>query len=322
MAMLRDAYWEGDLKRGPAEQRETHRVEIRGLTSTEEEALKWGLADVMDPEKIALSECNHRGCVASLSVALEPTVDYEENYTLLGRIQDFCYENGIAAKQYTEIDRGGKRQTVVNILGVNTWLGTKGEALNCKTAPGTPWEVPAEALRVFPGQQIPIVNGIGDVDLACPKRTLGKKCEIVHAERNAIEGGLALIDALDLKYDKLMLCSTWIPCPDCLQLIIDHRDKFRDSWIISAYRAQGDEEDLRNGRAIVEMFNATGLNHLHGPFLEIPKNPGYGWLPANIDLVIDSLERVVPGSTDLLQMRHLAYSAALRAKALNQIKRP
>ncbi|MEA3357758.1 MAG: hypothetical protein U9Q67_04985 [Patescibacteria group bacterium] len=153
---------------------------------------------VMRSDMLALSECSHRTVVATVFSELPPGTDLD----MIRRLFD---ERGIMGSIVNI-----KGCDFLYVFGVNEWTDESSDPLDCKGV-GIPWEM---GLNRLDGDGT--ICSRSDVDLACPKRVLEKKCDLTHAEPRALAGFLEIVDALGIgEFTKSFIVCNWVNCPTC-----------------------------------------------------------------------------------------------------------
>lgn len=244
-----------------------------GYSELEETMLILSLAMVISPDLMTASHCNHRAVSSSIVQYYKMPFAPE----LQQQMTDYMAEEPLTRNRVVV---GTESDTCIVSHTINNWIDTlpfleDDLILNCKVTPGRPYELPREHLLQLP--QNLEVHSISDVDNACPKRQFGTACHITHAERAAISYHEKLRKHFALPTpDNTILTCTWVPCADCLRLITDHKELYGNRLdVFSMYTA--DEDDNDSARKIKELQGNIGT--FSGPFVKIPKVPGYGWLP-------------------------------------------
>jgi len=87
------------------------------------------------------------------------------------------------------------------------------------------------------------------------------------------------------------MCCTWVPCPNCLRALVDHKEIFGNSRIISVCGALEDEDDITNVEQIRRLFDDEKLGGFHGPYAKTSKSPGYGWIWSDVEVLESMLEQ-------------------------------
>lgn len=263
------------------------------------------LAMVLDTDLLKLSQCSHRAVSATLSLHLEtpPTRKQRDmSKTLL-------WNNKVIGNFYDTHDG-----SYLVIHGNNNWRSQEldpTQILDCKIMPGHPTEVGRENLLHLSEDKE--VKADEEIDNACPKRTKGTACNIIHAEAAVINSAKEVVDCLQLSpSSKTILTSTWVPCPKCVNLITSNHKIFGSKIdVFSVYKAYGDDDDDRMARVIQKDLHKDSLGRLAGPFISLPKTvPGYGWWPAKAESnkkIQNQLSLVKP--TD--ESRTLSYALSL-----------
>lgn len=138
---------------------------------------------------------------------------------------------------------------------------------------------------------------LSEIDNACPKRTKHLECRITHAEADVLKNTVDLFRQLGIgPATKTILTTTWTPCPNCFSLILENKEVYGTHIdMFSIYSAVGDEEDQKMNTAIKKQLDHGNLGNLHGPYIHVPKNPGYGWYPAR-EQMIDEVRPLIPTS--------------------------
>jgi hypothetical protein len=248
-----------------------HPPKLKDYSSGEGWMLGLQLAMVLDPNLLKLSECNHRAVSATLSLHLKesPTKEDQAKAHLL-----LLLNNTIG--HFFETSEG----TFLVLHGNNNWRSReldKKDILSCKTMPGHPTQVPRENLpHLSENLEVRLDS---EIDNACPKRTKLLPCKIMHAEAAVINSAKEVMETLKLPAStKTILTSTWVPCPNCVELIIDNRVVFGSKIdIFSIYKAAGDKDDDEMASRIQNELHKDDLGKLSGPFIALPKTtPGYG----------------------------------------------
>lgn len=257
------------------------------------------VVEVLSLTHLDSSECNHRSVVASVSFELPDSMK-----TDIEAIKAWAEIAYMPLNIYVY----GNDRVFVHVLGVNSWQDPDAlPNLKCKPVHGMPHQVTLDPnVTLMPdGTAFPRIPTLSYNHQMCPKRVQGVECNITHAEMQALDHTFKLLNALNLKDIEFTLTCNWVSCPDCLSKILDHKDRIKSGKVVCIFAAEGDEDDLRNSRIIKERLGPiSGLEEMHGPFISIPKMPGYGWDVVNIPL----LAKLTEGDSKLHEFMKLCYS--------------
>ncbi len=286
-------------------------LQIPGYQPFEERLLSLALATVVQPELMTMSHCAHRA--VSACVVLQ-----YENFSLFDEpcweIDHFLADAGRfgLARTYE-----GKNTFLV-VHGFNNWFDSADaltlarlsdeNLLNCKVFPGRPHKVSWLDLKHLK----PVENlSLGDIDKACPKRTLARECNVTLAETSAFLAACDVVKKYHLPpATKTILASTWVPYPGCVWDIRENPDIFGSSAdVFSVYGTSGETDDNQSAREIDQYLSDNNLGHFYGPYLRIPKDPGYGWLPAEVQFAGQKAKELGEGKMETLLKR--AFNLAL-----------
>lgn len=245
---------------------------FNGYTPLQEALFVLSLGMVINPDLLSFSHCTHRA-VAACMVQTHTKLPDEK----LAEISHYMRSKSRSLLLFTT-----QNETAIVSYGTNNWLDTPplvpaDLVHDCKITPGTPLEVPRAHLPHL-HLDSPMDN-YPDIDNACPKRTRGAQCHVAHAERSVIESIDRMQQAVELPTpESSILACTWVPCTDCLALITTQKNLSGKNFdLYSVYAA--DDDDMTSAREIKAMLQPE-LNHFSGPYVQVPKQPGYGWWPA------------------------------------------
>lgn len=246
---------------------------VNGYDNHQKQMLVAALAVCVNPDILKLSHCAHRAVVACVGLYFE---EFPDNLIVP------LVQNHPGNLEVIKVGEGPDAARVFMAYGYNNWFRDADNNLDCKIMPGAPNEVPIESLLHLKGRQMIDQN---DFDNACVKRTEKVDCHIEHAESSVISSTMETFQKLGVKpAQKTVLACTWVSCPDCMEKIKTQKDVYgEDLEVFPILAAAGDEEDRKMAIEGRRVLNPNGLNHLHGPYIEIPKNSGYGWFPAMKD---------------------------------------
>lgn len=246
-------------------------VGVNGYSPEEEQILILTLAACGEPNLLQLSECPHRAVVACLAV-------YYKNFDNTQIEEITRRHEGPFCILKSKTNPNGR---IIISFGYNNWQQIKENNLNCKPVPGMPHEVPQESLNLE-DRSTKRVGNLSEVDNACLKRTKKLACHITHAERSVITNTLTLLRNLHLgQADKTILATTWTPCIDCFNLIVEHSEIYGINIdTFSLFSAVGDADDREMNQRIRETLDQGQLGELHGPYIGVSKENGYGWYPS------------------------------------------
>ena len=259
-------------------------IGIQGYTPQQERLLVASFAACAEPQLLQLSECSHRAVMATAVLYFE---DFDEKM-----IPEITYNH--AGEFFMFKPEGNPHGRFFVSYGYNNWTFIKKgvEQLDCKPVAGMPYDMPTGSLKHLDIHET--VNNLSEIDKACPKRTRGVTCNIAHVEATVLNNTIDLFRNLGIApATKTILTTTWTPCTDCFSLILQNKEVYgTDIDVFSIYSAIGDEDDARMNKAIKEDLDHANLGNLHGPYINIPKNPGYGWYPAREQIINDVRSKI------------------------------
>lgn len=262
-------------------------LQIEGYNHPQEQMLTAALAICLNQEILKRSHCTHRAVVAAVGLYFE---SFPDNLIMT------LAQRHPGTFQMIKVGEGKDATRIFMAYGYNNWFGNDVDNLDCKIMPGAPDEVPIESLVHLDGRPM---TSVDDYDNACPKRTKNLECNIQHAEADVISSTLRTFQSLGISpAEKTILACTWVPCPDCMEKIKDQKQVYGENIeVFPIYTAANDEDDRNMALEARKVLNPNGRDHIHGPYIEVPKKNGYGWFPVMKDtpgLIKESLERKTP----------------------------
>jgi hypothetical protein len=249
---------------------------IPEYSDIQEQALAAAYAIVLSPVLLRWSHCNHRTVSSCLVQHFDTHIPFETQLEI-ARVSGIV--NRLACVLASESG------DFLFVHGNNNWFDLHKHQqpdflLNCKIMPGLPQEIGKENLQYLDSTNT--LDSLDQIDSACPKRTLGKECRIIHSEASALVHAGFFQEHFNLPPPKkAFLTSTWVPCTKCVNLLLDAPELIGNQLdVFSVYGAHGDEEDMEMAEAIREKLMADKMGRFSGPLVGIGKKAGYGWLPA------------------------------------------
>ncbi len=263
---------------------------IGGYTAIQEQAAVLALGVVTSPELLKLSHCAHRAVSACCVQQFEQEFDHEMTRSIL----EYITETGRLGAVWLTGEG-----TFLIAHGTNNWFDSshmlpQDQLLDCKLMPGSPLEV-KRANLIHLDQYAPM-HDLSHIDSACPKRTKGSECRIIHAEKSAFIFSQLLRYEFDLPSSKkTILASTWVPCGECLGLVVGNSDYYSPEIdVFSVFMGRGDEEDSAMVNQIQGILQRETIGRLSGPYVALPKDPGYGWVLTRAGIIGDIRNKVSP----------------------------
>jgi hypothetical protein len=231
-------------------------------------AVVLGMHWVLRQDVLKKSECNHRTVAATVFSQLPEKISAQQA------------QKEFESSQITGAVVNIKDRNYLYVIDVNRWTDSVEPRLDCKDQ-GIPWNMGLTALSSREE-----ITQRSEIDLLCPKRQQDKVCRIEHAEPLALKGFTHLAKRLEIEQlENCFIICNWVNCPSCLDLLKEESELFNNSRVISLFGALEDQEDLSSIAETKRFFEQENLGHLHGPYMWISKDDGYGWMPAETDII-------------------------------------